>query len=64
MVNFKGFSTKEKALEYQKKHGGMLCYKKSDIEKRGKNPQDYDLAVNLGGLNKDKYPYCVQWNAK
>ena len=30
------------------------------LTERGK---DYMFAVQLGGLDKQKYPYCVQWRA-
>jgi hypothetical protein len=55
MVKFQGFKTKEQAIEFQKKHGGMLC-------SNDKNKQDYRYAILLGGLDEKKYPYCVQWN--
>ena len=61
MVRFQGFKTKEEAIKFSKEHGGMICYEKSEIEKRGKNPQDYRDCVNYGGLNPE-YKYAVQWN--
>lgn len=61
MVQFKGFKTKEEAKAFIKQNGrGLLCYEKSDIEKRGKNPQDYRDCVVFGGLSRE-YPYAVQW---
>lgn len=63
MVQFRGFKTKQEAKEFAKKHGGMLCYEKSEIEPRGKNPQDYRDCVNYGGLSRE-YPYAVQWTWK
>lgn len=64
MTQFRGFQTKEEAKDFQKEHGGYLCWeertpKRRQLTERGKN---YMFAVNLGGLDKDKYPYCVQWN--
>lgn len=63
MTQFQGFKTKEEAKKFQKEHGGSLCWeertpKKQQLTARG---IDYMYAVNLGGLDKDKYPYCVQW---
>ena len=61
MVQFKGFKTKKEAQDFVKTHGGLLCYDKSSIEKRGRNVQDYRDCVVFGGLSED-YPYAVQWN--
>ena len=63
MTRFKGFKTKEEALAYQKKNGGHLCWeertpKRKQLTSRG---TDYMFAVNLGGLDKETYPYCLQW---
>ncbi len=60
MYQFKGFKNKEEAKEFLKSHDGYLCYEKSDIEKRGKLPQDYRDCVNYGGLSRE-YPYAVLW---
>ena len=64
MTEFKGFKTKEEAQKFQKEHGGYLCWeertpKRKQLTERGKN---YMYAVNLGGLDNNLYPYCVQWN--
>ena len=64
MTQFKGFKTKAQAQAFVKKNGGYLTFeertpKRKQLTARGK---DYMLAVNFGGLDKDKYPYCVQWN--
>lgn len=64
MVQFKGFKTKEGAKNFVKKHGGYLTYeertpKRKQLTNRGKA---YMQAVDFGGLDKSKYPYCVQWN--
>lgn len=62
MTQFQGFKTKAEAKEFIKKNGrGLLCYEKSEIEKRGLHPQDYRDCVIFGGLSKE-YPYAVQWN--
>lgn len=63
MVQFKGFETKEEAKAFQKTHKGILTYDKRT--KKGKPigvGVDYLYAVCLGGLDAEKYPYCVQWN--
>ena len=64
MTQFKGFATKEEAKAFQKKHGGVLCWdertpKRKQLTSRG---MDYYFVVHLGGLDAEKYPYCVQWN--
>lgn len=62
MTKFQGFATKEEAKAYQKEHGGLLTYDKRT--KTGKPTGvgvDYNYAVNLGGLNPEKYPFCLQW---
>ena len=58
MTRYQGFATKEEALAYQKEHGGRLCH----AEKYSRTKQDYLFAVHLGGLNQEKYPYCLQWS--
>lgn len=63
MVQFKGFKTMEEAREFSRKNGGMICWeertpKRKQLTERG---NDYMLAVYLGGLDKEQFPYCVQW---
>lgn len=64
MVGFQGFETKEQAQTFIKEKGGYLTFeertpKRKQLTQRGK---DYMMAVDFGNLDKDKYPYCVQWN--
>lgn len=61
VFQFQGFKTKKEAKDFQKKHGGLLCYEKIDIEPRGRYWRYYRDAVILGGMSRE-YPYCVQWN--
>lgn len=64
MTRFKGFETKEAAVKHQKEHGGMLCYSgqpNANGRKCSVNKQDYEFAVHCGGLDREKYPYCLQW---
>ena len=66
MTRFQGFATKEEAQKYTRKHGGYLCWeertpKTKKLTARGR---DYMYAVCLGGLDKEKFPYCVQWNER
>lgn len=56
MTRFQGFETKEAAEECVKKDGGVLCGKEDD-DAYG----DYSACVALGGLDIEKYPYCVVW---
>lgn len=64
MTKFQGFKTLEEAKAYQKQHGGYLCFDKRT--KKTNKPTgcgiDYGYAVHLGGLDPEKYPYCLQWN--
>jgi len=65
MTGFKGFKTKAEAEKFRKEHGGIICWeertpKRKQLTERGK---DYMMAVTYGGLDRIKYPYCVQWNA-
>ena len=64
MTQFKGFATLEEAKKFQKEHGGLLCYDKRTpkTNKPTGVGVDYGYAVHLGGLDAEKYPYCVQWN--
>lgn len=64
MTQFKGFETKEEALKFQKVHGGLLCYDKRTPKTNKPTGVgiDYGYAVHLGGLDAEKFPYCVQWN--
>lgn len=62
MTQFLGFETKSKAEEFVKTNGGFLTFeertpKRKQLTHRG---LEYMYAVNFGGLDKDKYPYCVQ----
>lgn len=64
MTQFQGFKTKEQAKKFVKEHGGYLTWeertpKRKQLTERGR---EYMMAVHLGGLDSNKYPYCVQWN--
>ena len=65
MTQFQGFKTKKQAEAFIKKQGyGYLTFeertpKRKQLTNRGK---EYMMAVNFGGLNKELYPFCVQWN--
>lgn len=61
MTAFRGFKTKEEAVTFKKKHGGYLCYKYNKNGRKSPTYRDYMFAVNLGGLDEEKYPYCLQW---
>ena len=62
MVKFIGFETKKEAMEYRKNHGGYLTYAYTATGRKSHTYNDYMFAVHLGGLNQEKYPYCLQWN--
>ncbi len=57
MIRFQGFETKEEAIAFQKKNGGMLCGKESRLKHDRKY---WRMAVDFGGMN-EKYVWCVQW---
>ena len=64
MIHFKGFATKEEAETFKKtvRHGYLTYMEKTPKRKlltaRGKA---YMETVTYGGLDPEKYPYCVQW---
>ena len=64
MTQFKGFKTFKDAMNFIKnEHGGFLTWeertpKRKLLTARGKA---YMQAVEFGGLDKETYPYCVQW---
>lgn len=65
MTHFQGFKTKDEAKAFVKKHGGLLTTR--ELTPSGRKPtsyQDYMCAVIFGGLDENKYPYCVQWNER
>lgn len=62
MVGFQGFETMEKAKEFKKNHGGLICTKYTKTGRKSQTYMDYMFAVCFGGLDEKKYPYCVQWN--
>ena len=64
MTFFKGFRTKEAAEKFRKKNGGVLTWEKytPKLHKPTQICKDYMCAVQYGGLDRKKYPYCVQWN--
>lgn len=56
MINFKGFKTKEEAKQFIKTNKrGLLC------GKDGPHKQDWKDCVTFGGLDKEQYPFAVQW---
>ena len=59
MTQFKGFETEKEAKEESKENGGMVCGKESKTKAKR---EYYQMAVSFGGLNEDKYPWCVQWS--
>ena len=62
MTEFRGFKTKEEAKAYQKEHGGYLTYQYTKNGRKSASHDDYMLAVWFGGLDAEKYPYCLQWS--
>lgn len=63
MWQVEGFESMEKAKKFQKEHGGYLCWeertpKRKKLTARGR---DYMLATQAIGLNREKFPYVVQW---
>ena len=64
MTQFQGFRTEKEARDFQKKNGGLLTYAYTKSGRKSSTYIEYMYAVHLGGLNQDKYPYCVQWNER
>jgi hypothetical protein len=63
MTHFQGFENKKDAQEFVKNHGGKLTTR--ELTPKGRKSMtynDYMQAVYCGGLDKEKYPYCVLWN--
>ena len=64
MTKFQGFATKEEARAFSRKHGGIVCWEERTpkTQKLTERGIDYMMAVQYGGLDRERYPYCVQWN--
>lgn len=63
MTEFKGFKTEAEAKAFRKENGGGQIVTKYTKTGRKSSTHDYYMqAVIFGGLNEDKYPYCVLWN--
>ncbi len=61
MIGFKGFKTEAEAKKFQREHGGILTKAFTSSGRKSSTYRDYMFAVKLGGLDADKYPFCVQW---
>ena len=60
MIAFKGFEKLEDAKKFKKENKkGMICGKES---KTKSDRNHYSEIVLFGGLNEEKYPWCVKWN--
>lgn len=66
MTGFKGFKTKQEAQKFSREHGGYVCWEERTpkLAKLTERGTCYMMAVEYGGLDKAKYPYCVQWNER
>ena len=64
MINFQGFKTEAEAKAFQKQHGGLLTKAHTSSGRKSSTYRDYMFAVKLGGLDAEKYPYCVQWRER
>lgn len=51
-----GFETEQKAKDFQKERGGILCSKT-------RNRDYYKDCINFG-LNNEKYPFAVVWRER
>ena len=51
MVKFQGFEMKAEAQSFANEHRGLLCYEKSETEKRGRHPNDYRDCAIYGELD-------------
>lgn len=64
MTGFQGFRTKEEAQKFAKTYGGYITWEERTPKRQALTSRgvEYMYAVQFGGLDKNKYPYCVQWN--
>lgn len=58
MKMYKGFTTKNEAIEFQRKVKDILSYERSEIEKRSLDPIFIRNCKKYYGLS-DKYKYVV-----
>lgn len=61
MWYMQGIKTKEEAVEYQKKNGGLVCWeertpKRKQLTSRG---EEYMIGARAIGLDTEKYPFAV-----
>ncbi len=59
-IYFLGFTSKTKAKAFKRKRGGVLCYAE-DSTGYSKDGNAYKHAVLFGGLDRNRFPCCVQW---
>lgn len=60
MTAIQGFTTKKRAVAFQKATGGVIAYERDKLG-RSKNKDHYRVAVVVGKLNSSVYPYCVYY---
>lgn len=59
MLVFQGFENKKEAKACMKRtRGSYLAYQRDGFG-RSKNKDHYRVAVTVGRLDENKYPYCV-----
>lgn len=64
MTEFKGFATMEAAKQFVKERGnGLICWDKKTKSGKPTKTAEYYWFAAYAGLDTEKYPYCVQWNA-
>lgn len=64
MVAYKGFKTKKEAQAFARQtKNGTVCWEEYTPKRRllTARGRDYEFYVKACGLDKEKYPYCVQW---
>ena len=65
MTYFKGFTTYQEAKDFRNEQGrGAVCWEERNKKTRllTQRGMEYMMAVHYGGLDRQAYPFCVQWN--
>ena len=57
-----GFKTKDEAVAFKKKNGGIVLWEEytPKLHKRTDRCRDYLIATQATGIDRAKYPYVVE----
>lgn len=61
MWRIDGFKTKKEAQDFQRKHGGLVCWeertpKRKELTALG---SEYMIGTQATGIDREKYPFAV-----